>query len=92
MFSLTDIELVLGPTLGGRPAKIKFDIWFGHALGFEHSAELLSVGNGELVITNMLGHHNHSPVFDCNKVQTEVSVSGALVVVVLDYYGSPWWL
>lgn len=88
MYSLTDTELVLRPTLGGRPAKMEFGIWFGHALGFEHRAEFLSMGNGELVITGMLGHHNHSPVFDYNKVQTEVSVLGAQVVVVLDYYGS----
>lgn len=35
---------------GGRPKNLKFWYWFGHVFGFEHSAELLGNGSGELVI------------------------------------------
>lgn len=68
LYSQADTELVLGATLGGRLAKMKFGVGFDKPLDVSHSAVPLADGKWELVITGTLGHHSPSPVFDCNEV------------------------
>lgn len=41
-YTLTDTDLALRAAPGGRPAKVGFGGWLGHALWLELSAELLA--------------------------------------------------
>lgn len=71
-----------GSTLGGRPEKTGFGGWFGLALWFEGSAELLACEKWEAGDLQPAGPpQSLSPEFDYKEVQTEARGFGAQVVV-----------